>query len=81
VYGPGSFTPLVLDLILGKTADINWLVGTDEEFATKDALHDIALGKRVVEGKTYVIADIQLFCRYGAPRYHVVVGEALEPAR
>lgn len=74
-FGIDDFTPMAVDLALGRSADFNHLVGISPLDwpipPAEEALHDI----RFDTGQSpVIIAEIRLFASLGAPRYHVVVG-------
>lgn len=73
--GVGGFEPLALDLALGRTDHINYLVGAqifgDPDEPSKN-LHEMRLHADANTGMIFVI--IRLFALLGAPRYHVLVG-------
>jgi hypothetical protein len=50
--------------------------GTRER--ASEALHELALGYQRMKGKTYVVARVRLFAKFGGPTYSVIVGESLE---
>lgn len=79
--GKGAFKPLLLDLICeGQVRAMNLVGGSPIDTPLRDskALHELDLGYQRMNGVTYVVARIRLFASHGGPRYHVVVGEALE---
>jgi hypothetical protein len=84
-YGYGTFKPLILDLILGKTETANYWVGGDIKLPaahTEQVLHDMHGGYWSVDGlKTYLVVTIQLFAFLQSPIYHIVVGEVDGPGQ
>jgi hypothetical protein len=84
-YGYGTFKPLVLDLILGKTETANYWVGGDMELPeahTEPVLHDMNGGHLSVDGlKTYLVVNIQLFAFLCSPIYHIVIAEVDGPGQ
>lgn len=77
--GDSAFTPLVQNMILGSSKDINHLVGGsfDNPPPPEDGvLHSIRWKGETVGSKHYVVVYLRLFADLGAPIYHVVVGEA-----
>jgi hypothetical protein len=79
--GLGSFTPMLLDLIVHQDRDSIRLIGGEPNLKPpSSALHEIGLGYRRSNGKDYVVATIRLFAAQGGPTYHVVVGESRESA-
>jgi hypothetical protein len=79
--GESRFRPFLRDLISkGEVAGVS-LVGCSpdhEQLPRSTALHTIGLGYQRHNSKTYVVASIRLFARYGSPMYRVVVGESIE---
>lgn len=75
-FGFNSFRPLALDLALGRSESINYLVGCrvkpDPKPQSDDDLHDVRCYVR--KHDNVIVAEIGLFINLGAPRYHVVVG-------
>jgi hypothetical protein len=77
-YGLGGFTPLVHDLILGRSEDYFQTVG-----GTMEAQPAIPGGDHVINIKVLfrsptqarLIVDVRLFSQIRTPAYHVVVGE------
>jgi hypothetical protein len=73
VFGMDCFTPLLLDLILGRTAVLTDLVGgLLENHPPEPHTHmlDIALRPSL----NLIFVKIRLFAQMGAPIYHVVAG-------
>ncbi|MDB5459307.1 MAG: hypothetical protein JWO72_1048 [Caulobacteraceae bacterium] len=77
VRGMGSFRPLILDLIFGKTDGFRSWVGGDPVVpeANEDEIHSVRCRNWTAAGKEYVVVSIRLFGFLGTPIYHVVVGE------
>jgi hypothetical protein len=76
--GLNAFTPLLPDLILGKSAVAPWLVGGDTSGsvpATQQDLHSVYLQNCMTAGVEYTLVAVRLFGFVGMPRYHVVVGK------
>jgi hypothetical protein len=76
--GLGSFSPLLPDLILGKSSSAPFLVGGDASgpsTAAEPDLHNVYLQDCLTDGVPYILAAIRLFAFAGMPRYHVVVGQ------
>jgi hypothetical protein len=83
--GYGTFSPLVLDLILGKTETANYWVGGDLELPPvhdQPVLHDVQGRRCTVDGgRTYLVVTIQLFAFLRSPLYHVVIAEVDGPGQ
>jgi hypothetical protein len=75
--GDGAFSPLILDLVLGKTYYFRHWVGGELEIppANEHEIHKIDLAIRSVGNRKLVIVRIRLFSFLGTPIYDVVVGE------
>jgi HNH endonuclease len=80
--GLNSFFPLTLDVILGRTDDISYVVGGSYEIAPRvpDAGHLTSIEYRVdpYMKKSLIIVNIRLFASIHTPSYHVVVGRIQE---
>ena len=77
--GLSAFSPLLPDLILGRSAAAPWLVGGDASappLETERSLHDVYLQHCLTSDVEYVLVAVRLFAFVGMPRYHVVVGKA-----
>ena len=74
VLGVGGFHPLAIDLALGRTDRINYLVGGqfDAPMEATDNFHELNVW--VHEPYGIVLVIIRLFAYLGAPTYHVVTG-------
>jgi len=76
--GLHAFDPLLPDFILGKSSThVALLVGCLERDkpAEPDVLHRVRLEDAILgNGRRYLVANIRLFAKFGAPQYHVVVG-------
>lgn len=80
--GADSFEPMLLDLILGKQENAPYLVGGDPTPAPDEptVLHDLCpVFCKPASGIVYLLVAIRLFAAFGMPRYHVVVGRAINP--
>jgi hypothetical protein len=79
--GQHAFKPMLTALIYkGEPQGVS-LVGCAPEYEKlpkSSALHSVSLGYQRHSGKTFVVASVRLFARYGAPIYRVVVGESAE---
>jgi hypothetical protein len=74
--GLGKFKPYLLDLILGRSESIGYLIGGDDrEFPRTVALHEIRIGIKTVHHKKLAAVAIRLFGEIGAPLYWAVSGE------
>lgn len=74
-WGHYSFTPLLLDLLLGRTETSSYWVGGGREMPPDPlGLHRLELRRETVLATTYVVAYIRLFCSFNTPEYRVVVG-------
>jgi hypothetical protein len=75
-----QFTPLLLDLILGRADYFNYLMGGDAEIPPPDhhpqGLHMHQPVSISFNGVRYLVVIVRLFTARATPRYHVVVGEA-----
>jgi hypothetical protein len=77
-YGLGAFTPLVVDLILGRSDDYFYAVGGKLEIQAAIPGGDhITIMKILFRSPTraLLIIDVRLFSQIRTPEYHVVVGE------
>jgi len=77
--GLSAFSPMLPDLILGRSAAAPWLVGGDASRPppeTDPSLHHVYLQRCLTSGVEYVLVAVRLFAFVGMPRYHVVVGAA-----
>lgn len=76
-YGPDTFQPLLLDLIMGRSDHALHLVGGDvaQSHLEPDTLHHVYRQDCLSGGVHYVLAAIHLFAFMDMPRYLVVVGE------
>ena len=77
--GLSAFSPMLPDLILGRSAAAPWLVGGDASGPppeTELSLHHVYLQHCLTSGVEYVLVAVRLFAFVGMPRYHVVVGAA-----
>jgi len=82
-YGQESFSPLLRDLILGRSRAAPFLIGSDMSGAHPDqqpnVLHDISRSDvRRDDGQTFLGVSIRLFAFFGMPRYHVIVGTRMK---
>ncbi|HWK96542.1 MAG TPA: hypothetical protein VNR39_14080 [Pseudolabrys sp.] len=77
--GLGSFRPLALEVILGRSENISHTVGShpDLEEPIVDAGHVLSLEYRVkpFQKEALILVQIRLFASLWTPTYHVVVGE------
>lgn len=78
VLGLNKFKPLLLDTIFDEAVDPHHLVGgsPNPQLRTPKSLHQTTLRILEYPHRDLVVADIQLFSAWGAPLYHVIVGEA-----
>jgi hypothetical protein len=75
--GIQNFTPIITDLILGKTTDWNLLVGGQFSQVPQQSaseIHTILLENHDIGKQTYLIASVCLFSRFGAPSYSAALG-------
>jgi hypothetical protein len=75
--GIESFTPVITDLILGKSANWHRFVGsglTTVPLNSRNELHSILVENYDIRGVTYHMATVTLFSRFGAPSYSVALG-------
>jgi hypothetical protein len=78
--GLNSFKPYLLDVIAGRSDDLgNWVGGglDDPAEAASNQQHEVQLGPAHRHGRKHLAVTVRLFACYGAPRYHVIVGEEL----
>jgi hypothetical protein len=77
--GDGTFWPLILDLVLGKTMWFRHWVGGEPQAppADENEIHQISHHIRTVGDHKYIVVRIRLFSFLGTPVYDVVVGEIL----
>lgn len=77
--GLGSFrpAPLLLDVILGRTTNVAYVVGGDWEIPPPDprGVHLLQMTCRVATNGALIIIEIRLFPAFETPHYRVVVGE------
>jgi len=80
--GYGSFKPLLTNLIREKTNDYSNFIGANHLLTQPraDSRIRMKLMDHKIDGKVYIVANIQLFASLGAPIFHVVVGEIERPA-
>ena len=91
ILGPGSFKPLLTDLILGEPGEyfielVGGEIAPDEgrwEFVrpTPETLNLYIVFDwfRETDGKCFYVAAIRFFANLGAPTYFAVVGEPIPP--
>jgi hypothetical protein len=78
VLGVDGFSPLLPDLIIGRT--LNWshyvgAYGRNIPITTSDQeIHVMALDPVTVDGDIYLACMVRLFSRFGAPAYACAVG-------
>jgi hypothetical protein len=75
--GVENFTPMITDLILGKTTDWNRLVGGQFSQVPRQSsseIHTMLLENHDIGQQTYLIASVCLFSRFGAPSYSAALG-------
>jgi hypothetical protein len=77
--GVDSFEPLLPGFILGTDeTDSHYFVGcfVRDLPPEADALHRVHLETAELgDGRRYLVANMRLFAKFGAPQYHVVVGK------
>jgi hypothetical protein len=75
--GLGVFKPLLLATIFDEATDPHYLVGgsPNAQPCIPNVLHQTTLRILEYPERGLVVADIQLFSVWGAPLYHVIVGE------
>jgi hypothetical protein len=78
-YGYDGFDHFLPDLILGKKDNAADLFGNcaqlDLSIGDGKDMHEIFLVPVFIEGETLLVAQVQLFARYHAPTFQVVVGK------
>ena len=79
VMGYGEFSPLAVDLILGRTKNISHAVGGSWDDVPADPTKQHSAQIQVVFDaglrRNFVVVEIRLFAQLGTPIYQVVVGE------
>ena len=78
--GFSHFSPLLVDLILGRDDHLGHHIGTETENpgSKTTKLHTLALmSARDANGDELIVVNVGLFARLSAPPYHVVVGRPL----
>lgn len=78
--GLQSFRPLLPDFILGKTTlPADYFMGCIEnDLPPDECLHHARVEQTQMGWQVeYLVAKIRLFAKFGAPQYHVVIGEIL----
>jgi hypothetical protein len=76
--GNSGFSPMVLDIILGKSNDYFYTVGGEWEIADPipGSNHITNIKLLFTSSSTaFIIVDIRLFPTNGTPDYHIVVGQ------
>ena len=74
--GLDSFRPLLLNLILGRVAYPQYLIGGLSEIpAAEPHLYRVTVYDHSANDKNYVMAEVRLFAALGTPAYRIVVGE------
>jgi hypothetical protein len=75
--GSDAFDPVLIDIILGRSSYCGHYVGSPWSWRTRksETLHGVRLEIR----NGWLVAFVQLFARYHAPWYYVVVGKPKEP--
>jgi hypothetical protein len=77
-YGLGGFTPLVVDIILGRSDDYFYTVGgsldIQDAIPGGDHITDIKIFCRSLK-RALLFVEVRLFSQIRTPTYHVVVGE------
>jgi len=73
--GFGSFRPLLLDLIQGKSEAVSYLVGGATEVPpAEDNTFVLRAGWGTIRDMTYAIVELRLYAELATPQYLVVVG-------
>jgi hypothetical protein len=78
--GYGSFEPAphLLDIILGRSEDVAYLIGSNMEIEADVVPHLHTLHVRLLQPKPHVfitmLVEIRLFAQMPSPLYHVLVG-------
>ncbi len=78
--GLSHFSPLLVDLILGRDDHLGHHIGTETKNpgGNTTKLHTLALtSARDANGDELIVVNVRLFARLSAPPYHVVVGRPL----
>ena len=77
VRGYGTFRPLVLDLIFGRTNYFRHWVGGEPvaPAADENQVHHISCSTEKVAERSYIVVRIRLFSFLATPVFDVVVGE------
>jgi hypothetical protein len=82
--GLHAFQPLLPDFILDKSdVPADFLIGcVAKDLPPEDMLHRVHLETAELgDGRRYLVANIRLFAKFGAPQYHVVVGDLPQGAQ
>jgi hypothetical protein len=75
-----GFVPLLLDLILERTDEFSAFVGGDPMQKPKPLLkHQMQLNRPILGETQLAVVAIQLFAKFGAPVFQVVVGKIKRP--
>ncbi len=78
-WGKYEFEKLALDLILGKSENLSYVVGGSLEImpSVQDAGHLLGIEFLTNSNRNLllIIVNIRLFASFGTPNYHVVVGK------
>jgi hypothetical protein len=73
--GLNTFDPLLLDLIAGRTEEISFLIGGDEDIPLpRNEQFVLQSGWVSLDNVTYLVVQLQLYANLGTPKYLVVVG-------
>lgn len=80
ILGYGTFTPLVLNIILCRTNKFAYLVGGDSKLPPKttEAGHTLGGIEFIVspaEKRARILVNVRLFGNGGFPQFHAIVGE------
>jgi HNH endonuclease len=76
-FGTEAFRPLALDLILGQSTNLSYVVGGSFDIMppVPDAGHLLTIEGITNLRRTLIVVNIRLFASASTPHYHVIVGE------
>lgn len=74
-YGFDNFRSFLLPYILGQRQDYLTVLGTSNVTDSGDADHELKMSEFGTNPARWIVAHINLFSRFGAPGYRVIVGQ------
>ena len=79
---PGGFHPFLTDLIREKNDVFADFIGGDPRPSPRKAVkHQMQLNRIAINGAEYAVVAVQLFAKFGAPVFQVVVGQIESPKK